>query len=173
MTSYSSMPPEPPQSPRPDERPIAPSELRPVVRLLLVNLTLSILLTMLVFAFRHSVIDYQVAHTHISRSSDLTPDQQRAAIRSGANAAIWGRAAGNIVVAVAYFFLIRGLWWGRRRSYRRVLLLSIAGPASLILLWVRPYPAWMRAEQVMQALVLLCILYFVTRPKVRAHFVKR
>jgi hypothetical protein len=33
-----------------------------------------------------------------------------------------------------------------------------------------PYPAWMRAEQLLQALVLAALLWFVLRPEVRAHF---
>jgi hypothetical protein len=35
-----------------------------------------------------------------------------------------------------------------------------------------PYPVWMRVEQLLQAVVLAVLLYFVLRPQVRAHFAR-
>jgi len=78
--------------------------------------------------------------------------------------------AGNVIVAVAYWFLVRSLLRGRRRAYIRVLWLSIAGILSLAFLWITPYPAWIRVEQVLQSLILVAILHQVTRPEVRAYF---
>jgi hypothetical protein len=156
------MPPVP--APPPVEKPIPPSALRPVVALLLVNLVLSILLTILVFAMKDSIITYQLDHRHI------VDPTERADLRSAYSASIWGRAAGNVIVSVVYVFLVRALLRGRRWAYRRVILLGILGIVALGALWLTPYPAWMRVEQIVQSLVLAALVYFVTRPDVREHF---
>jgi hypothetical protein len=150
-----------------------PRALHPVIYLLGANLGMSILLTALVFVFKHSVVEYQVAHHAIRRDSSLTPQAQREIFRTAANVGIWSRVAGNVVVAVVYVFLVRALLRGRRRAYLRVIWLSVLGIASLALLWVNPYPLWMRAEQVLQALLLAAILFRVTRPEVRGYFARR
>jgi hypothetical protein len=150
-----------------------PAALHPVIHLLLVNLALSIGLTLVVLLLRHSVIDYQISHAHLRSSSTLTAAQQRTILRKSATVGVYSRVVGNIVVAVVYYFLVRSLLRGKRRAYRRVLWLSIAGIASLALLWTQPYPAWMRIEQLGQGVVLAAILYQVTRPEVRAFFAKR
>jgi uncharacterized membrane protein len=134
---------------------------------------MSLLLTLLVFSFRDSVINFQVAHYHLQRGGNLSPEQQLEVARSSAQIGIWSRVAGNVIVAVAYWFLVRSLLRGRRRAYIRVLWLSIAGILSLALLWITPYPAWIRVEQVLQSLILVAILYQVTRPEVRAYFGKQ
>lgn len=149
-----------------------PAALHPVIRLLLVNLALSIGLTVVVLLLRHSVINYQVEHTHLSSNPRLDPAEQRRIVRQSATLAVYSRIVGNVIVAVVYYFLVRSLLRGKRRAYRRVLWLSIAGIASLGLLWTQPYPNWMRIEQVGQGFVLAAILYQVTRPEVRAFFAK-
>ena len=149
-----------------------PAALHPVIYLLLVNLVLSIGLTLVVLLLRHSVVDYQVNHAHLKSNSSLSPAEQRRILRDSATFAVYSRLVGNIVVAVVYYFLVRSLLRGKRRAYRRVLWLSIAGIASLALLWTNPYPAWMRVEQIGQGVVLAAILYQVTRPEVRAFFAK-
>jgi hypothetical protein len=149
-----------------------PAALHPVIYLLLLNLVLSIGLTVAVLLLRHSVIDYQVNHAHLKSSSTMTLAQQRRILRDSATVAVYSRVVGNVVVAVVYYFLVRSLQRGKRRAYRRVLWLSIAGIASLVFLWTQPYPAWMRIEQVGQGFVLAAILYQVTRPEVRAFFAK-
>jgi hypothetical protein len=154
----------PPPAPPPVEQPIPPSALRPVVVLLIVNLALSIVLTILVFAMKDSIITYQLDHRHI------TDPQLRATTRSAYSAGVWGRAIGNVVVSVVYVFLVRALLRGRRWAYRRVIFLGVAGVVALGLLWLTPYPAWVRVEQILQSLVLIALVYFVTRPPVREHF---
>jgi hypothetical protein len=160
--SYPAMP--SPPAPTAEQAPPPPAELRPVVVLLLVNLGLSILLTVLVFALKNSVINYQLDHRHI------TDPHQRQIVRDSYSAGIIGRAVGNIVVSVVYVFLVRALVRGRRWAYRRVIIVGVAGIVGLGLLWLTPYPAWMRVEQVAQALVLAGLVYCVTRPAVREHF---
>ena len=114
---------------------------------------------------RHSVVAYQLDHRHI------TDPAQRDVLRRSYSASIWGRVVGNVVLSVVYVFLVRALFRGRRWAYRRVILLGGAsGIVGLLLVQLTPYPPWMRAEQVVQALVLAALLWFVLRPQVRAHF---
>jgi hypothetical protein len=161
-------PPAPPPPPPPpaEATPPAPRALRPVVALLLTNLGLSIVLTIAVLLTRHSVIAYQLDHRHI------TDPAQRDALRRGYAASIYGRLVGNVVISVVYVFLVRALLRGRRWAYRRVILLGALGIAGLLVVQTTPYPAWMRTEQLTQALVLAGLLWFVLRPDVRAHFAK-
>jgi hypothetical protein len=137
-----------------------------VVALLMVNLGLSILLTVTVLLLRHSVITYQLDHRHIADPN------LRSTLRRSYSASMWGRVIGNIVASIVYVFLVRALLRGRRWAYRRVILLGAAGIVGLVLIQATPYPPWMRAEQLAQALVLAALLYFVLRPEVRSHFAK-
>jgi hypothetical protein len=129
-----------------------------------INLTLSVLLTIAVLIARHSIVAYQLDHRHI------TDPEQRDILRRSYSASIWGRIVGNVVLSVVYVFLVRALFRGRRWAYRRVILLGSIGIVGLLLVQLTPYPPWMRAEQLMQALVLAALLWFVLRPEVRAHF---
>jgi hypothetical protein len=144
----------------------APRALRPVVALLAVNLALSISLTIATLVARHSIVNFQLDHRHI------TDPTQRQTLRNGYVYAIVLRAVVNVVVSVAYLFLIRALLRGRRWAYRRVVLVGAAGIIGLVVLQFTPYPTWMRIEQVLQAVVLATLLWFVLRPEVRAHFAK-
>ncbi|MGH8890629.1 MAG: hypothetical protein ACRDV3_12855, partial [Acidothermaceae bacterium] len=143
-----------------------PPELRPVVVLLVTNLALSVILTVVTVLARHSIVNYQLDHRHI------TDPAVRATLRHGYAYTIIGRVVGNIVVSIVYVFLMRALFRGRRWAYRRVIWLAGAGIVGLLLIQASPYPAWMRVEQLLQALVLAGLLYTVTRPVVRAHFAK-
>jgi hypothetical protein len=160
----------PPAPPPPEsvetQGPPPPQALRPVVVLLLVNLGLSILLTIAVLIARDSVINFQLAHRHIADPA------VRETVRKSLVGGLWGRVAGNVIVSVIYVYLVRALFRGRRWAYRRVLLLSALGIVSLILIQLSPYPTWMRVEQLTQAAVLAALLYFTTRPEVRSHFAK-
>ena len=142
----------------------APRELKPVVLLLAVNLTLSVVLTVVTLLFHQSLIDYQLDHRHI------TDPEIREALQHSYSGTLIIRAIGNVVISVVYAFLVRALFRGRRWAYRRVIYLSGFGILALILLQVQPYPVWMHVEQLVQAVVLALILYFVLRPAVRAHF---
>lgn len=132
--------------------------------LLLTNLGLSILLTIVTVFARHSIVTYQLDHRHI------TDPHQREVLRDSYTAGIIGRVVGNIVVSVVYVFLVRALVRGRRWAYRRVILLGILGIVALLAVQFTPYPPWMHIEQAVQILVLAGLVYFVTRPEVRAHF---
>lgn len=142
----------------------APAALRPVVGLLAANLALSIVLTVLVATMRHSIVNFQLDARHI------TDPVLRRELAGSYTASIVSRGIGNVVASVIYTFLVRALLRGRRWAYRRVVWLSGVGAVALLVLLATPYPWWMHAEQVVQAAVLGTLLYFVTRPQVRAHF---
>jgi hypothetical protein len=136
------------------------------VSLLVINLALSISLTVATLVTRHSIVNFQLDHRHI------TDPAERQTLRSTYVYAIVARAVVNVVVSVAYAFLVRALLRGRRWAYRRVILVGGAGIIGLVVLQFTPYPRWMRIEQLLQAVVLACLLWFVLRPEVRAHFAK-
>jgi hypothetical protein len=156
----------PPPPPEVAEGPPPPRALRPVVVLLATNLGLSVLLTIAVLIARHSVVTYQLDHRHI------TDPAVRETLRRTYSASIWGRVVGNIAVSVVYVFLVRALLRGRRWAYRRVILVGAIGIVGLLLTQLSPYPVWMRAEQLLQALILAALLWCVLRPEVRQHFAK-
>lgn len=139
-----------------------PSELRRVITLLLVNLGLTALLAILSVIFRTSLIDYQIQRMGL-------PDTDSA--RSGLNVGIWSRVGVVAIVGLVYAFLIPRLRLGRRRAYIRVLVLSVVSLAGIAYsLATAQYPVWIDVEQVVQAVVLVAILWAVTRPAVRRHF---
>jgi len=143
-----------------------PAGVRPVLVLLFVNLGLSVVLTGLLFFLRDSVLDYQFAHVRVPPGTDL--DATRALLRQQ----VWLRAGGTLVVSALYLRIGYRLRRGHRAAYRRVVLISCVGLAGLaVLLATSHYPAWVRVEQVVQAGVLAALLWFVTRPGLRAGLV--
>ncbi len=146
--------------------PMSPA-LRRVVILLLVNLGLSVVLTVLVLLFRDSILAYQLDRLA------LPPGADRSAASAGLSTGLWSRMVGVLVVAVVYAVLVRRLRQGRRRAYLRVLWISIVGLGAIVYLIVSgQYPVWMRIEQILQGLVLLALLWAVTRPAVRDRFAR-
>jgi hypothetical protein len=142
----------------------APAQVHRVVRLLQVNLGLSALLALLFAVFHQQLLDFQVA-----RLGGPVPD----GVREGLSAGLWSRVATVAIIAIVYFFLIRRLRAGHRRAYIRVLVLSVASLLGVAYLALSgQYPIWVDAEQVVQGLVLLTLLWAVTRPQVRSYFAK-
>ena len=140
--------------------PAHPSELRRVIALLLVNLGLTALLAVLSVIFRTSLVDYQLQRMGL-------PDTE--SVRSGLSVGIWSRVGVVAIVGVVYAFLIPRLRLGRRRAY--VLVLSVVSLAGIAYaLTSGQYPVWIDVEQVVQALVVLTLLWAATRPAVRRHF---
>jgi hypothetical protein len=137
----------------------APPELRRVTTLLLVNLGLSALLALLFLIFHSSLLDYQLAHS--------APGTPREALSIG----LWSRVGAVVVIGLVYVVLLRRLRAGHRRAYLRVLFLSVISLAGIVYLMSSgQYPWWVDVEQVVQAVVVLALLWAVTRPAVRAHF---
>jgi hypothetical protein len=158
--------PNPAMRPRP-AAPEAPAGLRRVVAFLLANLTLSTLLTIAVFALRRSVVDYELAHTHVAPGVDV------AVLRRTLENAVWLRVGGVLLVSVVYAFLIRRLRAGSRNAYRRVTWISALGIVAIALALVQGrYPVWMRAEQVLQGAVLAGLLWSTQQADVKRFFAK-
>jgi hypothetical protein len=143
-----------------------PRALKPVLGLLLANLALSVGLTVAVLIKHTSVINYQLAHHHLSDPS------QRSTERTSLEAGLWSRVGGNVIISIVYAFLVRALLRGRRWAYRRVILIGAVGIFGLLVIQTSPYPTWIRVEQLAQALILAALLYFALRPEVRAHYAK-
>lgn len=145
-----------------------PAQLQHVITLLLVNLALSAVLAILFVVFHTSLIDYQLAHLGLPAGADVE------GVRAGLSAGLWSRAAAVVIIGVVYSVLIRRLREGRRRAYLRVLVVSVVSLAGIVyLLLSGQYPGWVRVEQVVQAVVLVGLLWATTRPVVRAHFARR
>lgn len=138
--------------------------LRPVVTFLYVNLAMSALLAVLTVVFKNSLIDYQLQHM-------LGSAQSTSGKRDSLERMLWIRPASVLVISIVYVRLAARLRYGRRSTYRRVLAISIAGAAGMILMvTTTQYPLWMQALEVVQAIVLVGLLIAVTRQDVRAHF---
>jgi uncharacterized membrane protein len=142
--------------------------LRLVITLMFVNLGLSVVLTVLMLAFRTSIINYEVAHTPLPAGTDP------ATFRDSLQAALWGRLAGVVIVSVLYVWRSFSLRAGKRRAYLRLIWICAIGLLGILYLLVSAkYPVWMRVEQVLQGIVLISLLFAVTRRPVRDRFAKQ
>jgi hypothetical protein len=142
--------------------------VQPVVRLLLLNLGLSILLAVLTVVFRQQLIDYQFAH--YPGAATATPDKQDD-IRHTLNLVTWMRPASVLIISLLYLSLLKGLRAGKRRSFLRLRILTLASLAAIVyLLIANQSPLWVQIEQVVQGVVLILLGFTALRPQVRAHF---
>lgn len=147
------------------------SALRLVIALMFVNLGLSVVLTILLLIFNKSIVDFQLAHTQIPADADPT---EIAALRSALTSALWGRLAGVVLVSALYVWRAYALRQGKRGAYLRLIWICVIGLAGIVyLIAAAQYPVWMRVEQVLQGLVLIALLFAVTRKPVRDRFAKQ
>jgi hypothetical protein len=153
------------------------SALRLVINLMLANLGLSVLTALLALFLQKGVLDYEVAHSLAPGSSA----SQIAGARTGFGIALWVKLGSTVLISAVFVLRAYGL---RRRAanpatatrgaYLRLYVLcviSVVGIAYLIL--SGQYPVWMRVEQFVQALLLVCTLVVVSRKEVRGRFPKR
>ncbi len=150
------------------QRPVAvaaapPVGITAVSALLVLNLALSVGVTIASLTHIDELIRVALAHQN---TQGLQIDTLRESLRAG----LYGRAVANVVVAVVYAFLIRGLRAGKRRAWRRAARLSTLGAVGLVYLLTRPYPAAFKAEQVVQVVVLGAVAAILFSPAMRAHF---
>jgi len=155
------MPPPPP--PEPVARP--PRLVTYAATLLLVNLALSVLVTILSFVYRDDIIQLTLAHSGRAGSDDAT--------RQVVESSLWIRAGANIVVGALYLFFISRLYRGKRWAWRRLVWLSIGGVVGMVFLLTQPYPAIFKVEQVLQLTVLAVIAFCVLHPQTRVHYAKK
>lgn len=145
--------------------------LRLVIVLMFVNLGLSVVLTVLMLILHTSLVDYELAHSHLPPGA--TPAQV-ATVRQALESATWARLVGVLVVSALYIWRASALRRGSRGAYRRMILICVVGLIGIgYLVSAAQYPAWMRVEQVLQGIVLLTLLYAVTRPAVRQRYAKQ
>jgi hypothetical protein len=144
--------------------------LRLVIVLMFVNLGLSVVLTVLMLILHNSLLDYELAHSNLPAGASPA---QVAVVRNALESAMWGRAAGVVLVSALYVWRSFALRRGSRGAYRRMILICVAGLAGIVfLLSSAQYPVWMRVEQVLQGIVLLALLFAVTRRPVRDRYAK-
>jgi hypothetical protein len=152
-----------------DARP-AEAALRLVIGLMFVNLGLSVLTTIVTVLLRTSVVDYQVAHTRLGADSPMSSDALRQTLQSS----LWLKLGGSVVVSAFYIWRAYALQRGSRGAYLRLYYICIAGIVGIAyLVFSGQYPAWMRVEQGVQAVVLVALLIAVSRAPVRHRFAKR
>lgn len=130
--------------------------------LLMVNLALSILVTILSFVFRNDIIQATLNRAAV-------PDETA---RQAVATSLWVRAGANVLVGLLYLFFISRLYRGKRWAWRRLVWLSLAGCVGIVFLLTRPYPPVFKVEQVIQLLVLASIAFCVLHPDTRAHYAK-
>ncbi|HWE92178.1 MAG TPA: hypothetical protein VG317_22125 [Pseudonocardiaceae bacterium] len=158
------LPPEPARQP-------VDSALRLVIMLMFVNLGLSVLTTIITLILHNSVLDYELAHTHLP--ANATPEQL-AAIRTALQTSLWAKLATTVLVSGLYIWRAYSLRRGLRRAYLRLYYLCIIGLIGIgYLILGNQYPVWMRVEQGLQAAVLVALLIAVRRPQVRDRFAKQ
>src|ERR1700753_3468153 len=153
--------PEKPAAPRAaeDERP-----LRGLIRLMLANLGAGLVVAAIILIFHDQIVAHQLAAAHPA------PDAV-AQTRNSLSLTLWTRPRPAVRVALLYPLFIRRLRQHQRRGYRRVLMVAVAQLAALI--WYAAganYPWWLRTAQVVQALIVLAVLWAATRPALRAEF---
>lgn len=135
--------------------------LRLVLVLMFVNLGLSVVLTLLMLILHTSLVDYELAHTHLPANASPA---EIADLRRGLQDALWGRLVGVVVVAALYVWRAAALRKGSRGAYRRLVGICVVGLLGIVyLLTVARYPVWMRVEQVLQGVVLIALLIAVLR----------
>lgn len=158
-----------PGGPAPREHLPMDSALRLVIILMFINLGLSVLTSILVLIFHNSVIDYQLAHTHLPPGADV------ALLRNTLQSTLWVRLVSSVVVSALYIWRAFALRRGSRGAYIRlyyIAIIGLIGIAYLIFVSTQ-YPTWMRIEQILQAAVLVALLIAVSRPAVRDRFAKQ
>jgi hypothetical protein len=144
--------------------------LRLVIVLMFVNLGLSLVLTVLMLILHSSLLDYELAHSHLPAGASPA---QVAVLRKSLEGAMWGRVIGIVLVSALYVWRSFALRRGSRGAYRRLILICVVGLVGiLVLIASAQYPVWMRVEQVLQGVVLLALLFAVTRKPVRDRYAK-
>ncbi len=152
--------PSPDQDPDKAVRADIPRTVTLASALLLVNLGLSVLVTILSLIEVDTLVRLALARQHANGGARLTP----AAVRAG----LYVRAAVNVAIGVWYFFLISRLRRGRRWAWRRMVWISAAGSLGVVYLLTQPYTTIFKVEQVVQLAILIAIGACTLHPTTRA-----
>jgi uncharacterized membrane protein YczE len=142
-----------------------PRQIESAVRILVLNLVLTAVIAVLFAVFHDALLDYQLQHLGTAPADGA---------RAGLSIGLWSRVGSVVIIAIVSTVLIRGLRAGRRRSYVRVLAISVFGLLSSgYLVWTGQYPLWVDAAQLLQAALLVALLWTITRPDARDWFSSR
>jgi hypothetical protein len=155
--------------PEPGTQPVD-SPLRLVLILMFVNLGLSVLTTIITLILHDSVLNYELAHSHLPPdASAVEVDTVRRALQT----ALWTKLGATVLVSALYIWRAYALRRGSRGAYIRLYYICVAGLVGVFYLIVAgQYPVWMRVEQGLQAVVLVALILAVSRKEVRTRFAK-
>lgn len=154
-----------------DETSQGDKALRLVLIIMFVNLGLSVLTAIVTLILKDSVVDFQLAHAHLPPSA---PPAEIALLRRTLETGLWTKLVAMVLVSAIYIWRAYSLRRGSRGAYVRLYYICIAGLLGIAyLIFAMQYPVWMRVEQGLQAVVLIALIYAVSRPEVRARFAKR
>jgi hypothetical protein len=155
----------------PDQAAPVDSALRLVIMLMFVNLGLSVLTTIITLLLGQGVPNYELAHTHLPTG---TTPAELATMRHTLQLSLWLKLAATVSVSAIYIWRAYALRNGSRGAYLRLYYICVFGILGMVwLILGGQYPIWMRVEQGMQAVVLVALLWAVSRRPVRARFAKR
>ncbi|HKS45986.1 MAG TPA: hypothetical protein VJT49_12915 [Amycolatopsis sp.] len=146
------------------------SPLRLVIILMFVNLGLSVLTTIITLILREDVLNFQLAHSHLPPDA---PPAEVAMVRRTLESALWSKLGATVLVSALYIWRAYALRRGSRGAYVRLYYICIAGLIGVVyLILAGQYPVWMRVEQGLQAVVLVALIFAVSRKEVRNRFAK-
>jgi hypothetical protein len=156
--------------PDPGTRPVD-TALRVVIILMFVNLGLSVLTTILTLILRDSVLNYELAHSHLPPDASTV---EMDTVRQALETSLWGKLGATVLVSLVYIWRAYALRRGSRGAYLRLYYICVVGLIGIVyLIMIGQYPAWMRVEQGLQAVVLVALIVAVSRPHVRNRFAKQ
>jgi ABC-type Fe3+ transport system permease subunit len=142
--------------------------MRPVIRLVLVYLAISILIALVVAILHKSVLDYQFAH---AANHDSPDPAVRDTVRASLSWSLWSRPITALIILLVYTRIIRGLRNGKRSSYRRIRIVAIVvSVLNLYYILSGQNPVWMSIGQGLQIIVLIATFVIASREDVKVHF---
>jgi ABC-type Fe3+ transport system permease subunit len=142
--------------------------MRPIIRLVMIYLGLSVLIALLVTVFHQSVLDYQFLH---AANHDSPDPAVRDTVRTSLSWSLWSRPVTAVLILLVYLRIIKGLRNGKRSSYRRIRIVAIVVTVLNVYYIVSGQnPVWMSIGQGLQIVVLIATFVLASRPDVKAHF---
>lgn len=135
-----------------------------LVRIMFVNMAIGLIAAVCTWIFHDRILSYQLA--------GLDPTGAGyAAMRDTLSTTLWSRPGPAAGIAVVFPLLVRRLRSGRRRSYRRVLIIAVLQLLSVGWLTVGgDYPTWLCVLYLVQAVAVVATFVAATRPSVRELF---
>ncbi|MDX6281747.1 MAG: hypothetical protein QOH03_2818 [Kribbellaceae bacterium] len=142
--------------------------MRPVIRLVVIYLGLSLLIALLIVIFHKSVLDYQFAHAADHDSADPAI---RDRVMTSLRYSLWSRPVVAVLIVFVYLRVISGLRRGRRSSYRRVRVIAVVVTVVYAYyIFSGQNPVWVSIGQGLQIVILLSTAVLANRPEVKSHF---